>query len=157
MPFQSTVGDYQTVATLETFGFLPPMTYAPDNPNTAYYATHRVYRSNNGGTSWQPISGDLTGGSPAAIRALVVAPSNSQTLYAATNDYFGPPQIGRAKSIDGIAWQPVGNSPILTEENLDGSRALGFADMLYHDGTYYLYFNATKDDATGDIYLAISE
>jgi len=26
MPFQSTVGDYQTVATLETFGFLPPMT-----------------------------------------------------------------------------------------------------------------------------------
>ena len=25
MPFQSTVGDYQTVATLETFGFLPPM------------------------------------------------------------------------------------------------------------------------------------
>ena len=26
MPFQSTVGDYKTVATLETFGFLPPMT-----------------------------------------------------------------------------------------------------------------------------------
>ena len=26
MPFQSTVGDYQTLATLETFGFLPPMT-----------------------------------------------------------------------------------------------------------------------------------
>ena len=26
MPFESTVGDYQTVATLETFGFLPPMT-----------------------------------------------------------------------------------------------------------------------------------
>jgi len=25
MPFQSSVGDYQTVATLETFGFLPPM------------------------------------------------------------------------------------------------------------------------------------
>ena len=26
MPFKSTVGDYQTVATLETFGFLPPFT-----------------------------------------------------------------------------------------------------------------------------------
>ena len=26
MPFKSAVGDYQTVATLETFGFLPPMT-----------------------------------------------------------------------------------------------------------------------------------
>jgi len=26
MPFTSTVGDYQTVATLETFGFLPPLT-----------------------------------------------------------------------------------------------------------------------------------
>jgi ribulose-bisphosphate carboxylase small chain len=26
MPFQSTTGDYQTKQTLETFGFLPPMT-----------------------------------------------------------------------------------------------------------------------------------
>jgi ribulose-bisphosphate carboxylase small chain len=26
MPFKSAVGDYQTVATLETFGFLPPFT-----------------------------------------------------------------------------------------------------------------------------------
>jgi ribulose-bisphosphate carboxylase small chain len=26
MPFQSTTGDYQTKYTLETFGFLPPMT-----------------------------------------------------------------------------------------------------------------------------------
>ncbi len=66
--------------------FLPPMTYAPDNPNTVYYGTHRVYRSTNGGTAWTPISDDLTGGAPAAIRALVVAPSNGQTLYAATND-----------------------------------------------------------------------
>ena len=36
MPFQSTVGDYQTVATLETFGFLPPMTQEEIYDQIAY-------------------------------------------------------------------------------------------------------------------------
>jgi hypothetical protein len=49
------------------------------------YGTHRIYESNNGGLNWSPISGDLTTGS-GAIRALAFAPSNSQVVYAATND-----------------------------------------------------------------------
>ena len=36
MPFQSTVSDYQTVATLETFGFLPPMTQEEIYDQIAY-------------------------------------------------------------------------------------------------------------------------
>ena len=36
MPFRSTVGDYQTVATLETFGFLPPMTQDEIYDQNAY-------------------------------------------------------------------------------------------------------------------------
>ena len=36
MPFQSAVGDYQTVATLETFGFLPPMTQEEIYDQIAY-------------------------------------------------------------------------------------------------------------------------
>ncbi len=58
----------------------------PDDPKTLLLATHRVYKSTNQGTSWTPISGDLTGGAPAAIRALAVAPTNAQIVWAATND-----------------------------------------------------------------------
>jgi hypothetical protein len=49
-----------------------------------YYATHRLYRSTNGGSSWSPISGDLTNGG--ALRAIAIAPSNTQTIYVASND-----------------------------------------------------------------------
>lgn len=65
--------------------FLPPYQIAADNSNRMLYATHRVYRSTNGGSSWSAISGDLTNGS-GAIRALALAPSDPQVVYAATND-----------------------------------------------------------------------
>ncbi len=74
------------ISTSDRNCFLPPMVYSPSSQTTLLYATHRIYRSTNTGSSWTPISGDLTGGSPAAIRALVIAPSNAQTAYAATND-----------------------------------------------------------------------
>lgn len=66
--------------------FLPPVIYNPTTAQQLYYATHRIYRSSNDGSSWSAVSGDITGGGSAAIRALVAAPSNGQTLYAATND-----------------------------------------------------------------------
>ncbi len=65
--------------------FLPPYLIVPQNPQTMLYATHRIYRSTNGGTSWTAISGDLTGGT-GAVRTLALAPSNPQVVYAATND-----------------------------------------------------------------------
>jgi len=66
--------------------FLPPYAYDPQTPNRILYATHRIYESTNNGDSWTPISADLTGGAPASIRALAIAPSDSRTVYAATND-----------------------------------------------------------------------
>jgi photosystem II stability/assembly factor-like uncharacterized protein len=66
--------------------FLPPVVYHPTLLTRLLYGTHRVYQSTNNGSSWQAISGDLTGGNPAAIRCLAIAPSNANTVYAATND-----------------------------------------------------------------------
>ncbi len=66
--------------------FLPPYAYDPQTPNRLLYCTHRVYESLNNGDSWTAISGDLTGGGSASIRALAIAPSDSRTVYAATND-----------------------------------------------------------------------
>jgi photosystem II stability/assembly factor-like uncharacterized protein len=65
--------------------FLPPYLIDPDDPDRMLYATHRVYESANGGSSWSPLSDDLTTGS-GAIRALAIAPSDPQVVYAATND-----------------------------------------------------------------------
>ena len=59
MPFQSTVGDYQTVATLETFGFLLPMTQDEIYDQIAYIIAQgwsplveHVHPSNSMATYW---------------------------------------------------------------------------------------------------------
>ncbi|MEW6250126.1 MAG: hypothetical protein AB1716_05735 [Planctomycetota bacterium] len=65
--------------------FLPPYLIDPTNSNRMLYATHRIYQSLSGGSSWTPISVDITGGT-GAVRALAMAPSDPQVVYAATND-----------------------------------------------------------------------
>ncbi len=65
--------------------FLPPYLIDQSNPTRVLYGTHRIYRSTNGGVNWSALSGDLTNGA-GAIRALAMAPSNTQVVYAATND-----------------------------------------------------------------------
>lgn len=65
--------------------FLPPYLIDPTDSNRMLYATHRVYRSLNGGTSWTAISGDVTGGA-GAIRAMAMARSNPLVVYLATTD-----------------------------------------------------------------------
>ena len=69
--------------------FIPPLTMDPSNPNTLYFGTYRVYQTTNGGSSWTPISYGLPAGSTgmlATISTIAVAPSDSNTVYAGTND-----------------------------------------------------------------------
>lgn len=66
--------------------FLPPFELDPNNASRMIYGTHRVYLSNDGGTSWAPISGDLTNGGTAASHGLAIAPSDGRFLYVKTND-----------------------------------------------------------------------
>lgn len=66
--------------------FIPPVIYHPTDPAILFYATHRIYKSTNTGSSWSVISEDLTSGPPYAVRSLAIAPSNPNTLYAAAND-----------------------------------------------------------------------
>ncbi|MFO0984266.1 MAG: hypothetical protein U1E76_21510, partial [Planctomycetota bacterium] len=65
--------------------FVPPYVIDPINSSHMLYATHRIYRSTNGASSWTVLSGDLTAGS-GAVRALAIAPADPTTVYAATND-----------------------------------------------------------------------
>lgn len=66
--------------------FLPPYLIDPQNPQRMLYGTEKVFVSTNGGTNFAPLSADLTGGGSAAIRALAIAPTDSNYVYAATND-----------------------------------------------------------------------
>ncbi|MBU6412497.1 MAG: hypothetical protein KGS45_03415 [Planctomycetes bacterium] len=65
--------------------FLPPYLIHPTDSTRMLYATHRVYRSVNSGSSWSAISADVTGGS-GAIRAMAQSSVDPQTVYVATND-----------------------------------------------------------------------
>lgn len=47
---------------IERFNWDAPILVSPHNPTTLYFASHRVWKSEDRGDSWTPISGDLTKG-----------------------------------------------------------------------------------------------
>jgi photosystem II stability/assembly factor-like uncharacterized protein len=69
-----------------------PVVFDPNNPLILYYGANRLYKTTNRASSWQVISPDLTQGSGGSnvvygtITTIAVAPSNSQFIYAGTDD-----------------------------------------------------------------------
>lgn len=81
------------------------ITLDPSNPKRVYTGSHRVWRSNNDGETWRPISPKLDG-SP--ITAIEVAPSNSNHVYVGTENG------GFFRSLDGgVKWSPNISSSVL--------------------------------------------
>ena len=66
--------------------FIAPLVMDPSNSQTLYFGTYRVWQSLDGGGKWAPISPDITARSVATIRALAVAPSDANTVYAGSTD-----------------------------------------------------------------------
>lgn len=68
--------------------FYVPFVMDPSSQGMLYLGTHRLYRTNNRGDSWQVISGDLTFGeqSRGRISAIAVAPNDSNTIYTGSSD-----------------------------------------------------------------------
>ena len=86
--------------------FYPPFLADPNQPDTLYLGTHRVWRSQDSGESWAPVSEDLTGGAPATLTALAVAPNSSVVVYAGSSD--GLVQVSTS---GGINWFPAAPLP----------------------------------------------
>ncbi|MBD3161209.1 MAG: glycosyl hydrolase [Candidatus Eisenbacteria bacterium] len=69
-----------------------PVVMDPQDPNTLYYGTYRLFRSTNGADSWNAISDDLTDGDPggnlayATVTTIDVAPNDPDALIAGTDD-----------------------------------------------------------------------
>ncbi len=63
--------------------WVSPYTLDPVNPNTIYLGYQNIWKSTNGGGSWSTISSFTSG---ADLKSLVVAQSNNNTIYAATDN-----------------------------------------------------------------------
>lgn len=67
-----------------------PVVMHPQNPETLYFGTYRVWKSNNGGNSWTAVSGDLTNGDDGSsfhtISTLAVSPLQPSIVLAGTDD-----------------------------------------------------------------------
>ncbi len=68
-----------------------PVVMDPNDSQVLYYGTNRIYRTENGAEFWEPISEDLTRRLAAfsllgTITTIAVAPTNSNVIYAGTDD-----------------------------------------------------------------------
>ncbi|MFK7783475.1 MAG: T9SS type A sorting domain-containing protein [Crocinitomicaceae bacterium] len=63
-----------------------PYKLDPNNVNRIVCGYQRVYESNDMGDTWSFVGSDFTNG--ASLRQLAIAPSNSDFIYASTNDYL---------------------------------------------------------------------
>lgn len=65
--------------------FISPLVIDPQNPQTLYFGTFRLWRSTDSAGRWTPITTDLSNGR-ATIKTIAVAPSDSNTIYVGTSD-----------------------------------------------------------------------
>ncbi|MCB9399032.1 MAG: glycosyl hydrolase [Acidobacteria bacterium] len=76
----------------DRFNWSSPLVIDPQNPETLYFGSHRIYRSTNRASSWSVLSPDLTSGDGGVnvvfgtISTLEVSPLDSQRIYAGTDD-----------------------------------------------------------------------
>jgi len=69
-----------------------PITFDPNNSQTMYIGTNRVYRSTDAADNWTAISPDLTNGPPTGnlvfgtVITIDVSPLDSDIIYAGTDD-----------------------------------------------------------------------
>ncbi len=130
--------------------FLPPYLINPANSARMLYATHRIYRSVSGGTSWTAISGDLTDGA-GAIRALAQSPIDPNIVYAATND--GNVQVSLN---EGVTWTQIRNNhpgwPRVTRELYASPRD---AFTMYLAGAVYGVDQIQRTEDAGATFVAL--
>jgi hypothetical protein len=85
-----TVGSFGPLVTnginpTDRVSFIAPLVHDPNTSGRLYYGTFQLYLTTNSAATWSSISPDLTNGSPNTIRAIAVAPSDSNTVYAGTS------------------------------------------------------------------------
>ncbi|HWG37673.1 MAG TPA: hypothetical protein VN690_08150, partial [Terriglobales bacterium] len=111
------------------FTGMPPTVFSPTDPHRLYLAAQYVLASDDGGTTWTKLGGDLTvrpeaaaagrGARPPAIQALAPSPVDGSVIWAGTSN--GVIQLSRD---GGKSWKnvsPAGLGPRAAVNHLDAS------------------------------------
>lgn len=135
-----------------------PVVMDPNNHNTLYYGTYRLYRTTNAAGSWVAISPDLSNGSHGSnsfgtITTIAVAPSNSNLIYAGTDD--GNVWITENY---GTNWRKVSNqlpnrwvTRVSVHPANDSIALVTFSGYRYGSYTGYIYKTTDRGHTWSDI------
>jgi photosystem II stability/assembly factor-like uncharacterized protein len=108
-------GPGQSDGTTDRVLFIAPIAMDPTDPQRLAAGTYRAYYTSNGGSSWIPAGGDLTGdgvgASGSTISALAIAKTSSATLYAGTSGSLSPTRI-QVTTNTGTLWTNVTINPL---------------------------------------------
>jgi len=138
--------------------FIPPMVIDPSTPQRLYFGTFRVYQTTNGASSWTAVANDLTGtGSGSSgpdVSTIAVAPSNSNVVYAGTDN--GRVAVCQtAGSAAPGCWQDVGTglpNRAVTQTAVDASDTSGHTAYVTFSG----FSGCTGCDNLGHIFKTIN-
>lgn len=150
------------------FTGMPPTLFAPTNPHRLYLAAQYVLASDDGGTHWQQLGGDLTarptapapGGAaptvgrfrPAAIASLAASPVDGNILWAGTTN--GIIQLSRDGGEHWTDVSPAGLSSGGDVVNLDASHheaGTAFAAVEVAGETKPYLYRTTNFGASWDV------
>lgn len=129
--------------------WLTPIIISPHDSNMLYYGGQYVFRSSNGGDTWEKISGDLSYNDPMkkgdvpyqTVFALSESPMRAGLLYAGTDD--GRLHVTRN---GGGTWTEI------TKGLVPGRWMSKVVASAYDEGTVYVSQNGKRDDDFG-VYL----
>ena len=91
-----TVGSFRSQMTnginpADRVSFIAPLVHDPNTSGRVYFGTFQLYYTADSAVTWNSMSPDLTSASPSTIRAVTVAPSDSNTIYIGTSASGGVP------------------------------------------------------------------
>ena len=93
--------------------FINPFEIDPSNPNILWTGGNSPWRTINGAASWVPAGPNFDG--PASVRAIGIAPSDSNTVYLGFSDGY---VVSTTNALDpDPTWQIRGGSEGLPEES----------------------------------------
>lgn len=89
----------------ERINWSAPLAMHPEDPDILYFGTYRVWKTFNKGSSWSPISDDLTQGINQyfyTITTIAISPITPSTVFAGTGD--GKVHVS---TNDGLTWTNI--------------------------------------------------
>jgi photosystem II stability/assembly factor-like uncharacterized protein len=138
-----------------------PVVMDPADNLTLYYGNHRVYQTTDGTVSWNPISGDLTGGDQGGgfgtITTIAVSPTDGDVIYVGTDD-----SRVWVTANGGGAWTDVSGSlpnrwvtRVAVDPLSPGTAYVSFSGLRWNENIGYVYrtqdYGANWVDITSDL------